>query len=137
MPFYFWSLLIAALLPYVWVSVAKFSQPGYNNRKPRVFAESLSGSRQRAYWAHLNAFEALPFFMAAIVVAHLRGVDTAMINQLAVAWIAARLLHGVFYVIDQHALRSAVWFVAIICNVMLFWQAAHVKSTDRLMNIFS
>ena len=137
MAFYFWSLLIAASLPYLWIGYAKFSQGGYNNRKPRLFEESLSGACQRAHWAHLNAFEATPFFLAAIFVAHSRGVDVTLLNELALVWLIARVLHGVFYILDLHWLRSLAWGVAVLSNVMLFWQAAHTKSADRLLNIFS
>ncbi len=137
MHFYLWSLFIAILLPYVWVGIAKFSQTGYNNRKPRIFIEGLSGARQRAHWAHLNAFEALPIFLAAVFVAHTRGVDPTTINQLALVWVIARVMHGVFYISDLHWFRSSAWGIAMLCNIVLFWQAAQTKSTDRLFNMFS
>ncbi|HPA01172.1 MAG TPA: circularly permuted type 2 ATP-grasp protein, partial [Chiayiivirga sp.] len=31
----YWCILIAALLPYVWVAIAKSGAPGYNNKDPR------------------------------------------------------------------------------------------------------
>ena len=41
---------------------------GYDNRAPRAGIEQLTPRQQRAYWAHLNAFEAFPPFAAAVII---------------------------------------------------------------------
>ena len=45
----YWCVLIAAMLPYVWVIVAN-AGPAYDNRAPRVQLAQTAGYRQRANW---------------------------------------------------------------------------------------
>lgn len=117
-------VLIAALLPYVWTVVAKSSAPKFDNRDPRRWLAKQDNPRvQRANNAQLNAFEALPAFAAAVLMAQLAGVDHQRITWLAVAFVALRLLHGVFYVTGLHLARSLVWFAGIGCMVALMVQA--------------
>jgi uncharacterized MAPEG superfamily protein len=104
--------------------VAKFSGPGFNNRRPRDFQESLAGWRKRAHWAHQNSFEAFPVFAAAVLVAQQAGAAQGRVDQLALAFIGLRLLYGVFYIGDWHALRSLAWALAMACVVGMFLAAA-------------
>lgn len=120
----FWYLLIACILPYVWTpfsaTVRAKLPEGYDNRNPRAQQAKLSGQAARAVGAHQNAFEALPFFLAAIFVAHSSGADPNQAAILGGVWVVCRVLHGVFYVLDQASLRSTVWTVALLCNIGLF-----------------
>ena len=130
MPFFFISVLFAGLLPYVWIGYAKFSQRGYDNKNPRDFVNHLDGARRRAHWAHLNAFEAFPFFAAAVVVAYLQAVNVETLNILCAVFLGCRILHGVFYIADQATLRSLAWFGGIACIVAIFinaWQTGAVE----------
>ena len=122
----YWCILIAALLPYVWVFVAKSGAPKYNNRLPRAWLEKQGDNYkvQRAHAAHLNAFEAFAPFAAGVVPAQLAGVDHGRIALLAVAFVAARVLHGIFYLADVQLLRSLVWAAGFACVVALLVQAA-------------
>jgi uncharacterized MAPEG superfamily protein len=115
-------VLIAAILPYVWVGYAKFSGRGYNNNNPREFLHHLEGKGKRANFAHLNAFEAFPVFAAAVIIAHLAGVSQPKIDISASLFIIFRILHGIFYIIDQAVWRSVVWFGAFLCVLSLFLQ---------------
>ena len=120
----YWCVLVCAVLPYMWVAVAKV-RPGYNNRNPRAWAgKSENYLVQRAYAAHLNAFEAFAPFAAGVVLAQLAGVDHGRIALLAVVFIAARVLHGIFYLADVQLLRSLIWMVGFVCVVALLLQAA-------------
>ena len=66
----YWCILIAALLPYVWVAIAKSGAPGYNNKDPRGWIAKQDSYRVRnAHAAHLNAFEAFAPFAAAVLMA--------------------------------------------------------------------
>jgi uncharacterized MAPEG superfamily protein len=56
--------------------------------------------------------------------AQFAGVDPARIGLLALAFVAFRILHGVFYIVGQHRLRSLAWFVAFFCVIALMAQAA-------------
>lgn len=121
----YWCILIVALLPYLWVSIAKKSGQRYDNRDPRSWLSRQDNPRTlRANAAQLNAFEAFAPFAAAVLMAQVAGVDPARISMLAMVFVALRVLHGVFYVAGIHALRSLVWFGGIAVVVWLMVQAA-------------
>jgi len=121
----YWCILIAAVLPYVWASVGKSAVRGYDNSDPRGWVAKQTHPRtQRGNAAHLNAFEAFAPFAAGVLMAQAAGVDTGRITALAVAFIVCRVLHGVFYIADKHALRSLAWAIGIGCVAALMVQAA-------------
>jgi uncharacterized MAPEG superfamily protein len=121
----YWCILIAAVLPFVWVGVAKSGAPGYNNKDPRGWVAKQDAFRVRnAYNAHLNAFEAFPTFAAAVLMAQFAGVDPGHANLLAMAFIGFRILHGVFYIAAKAAIRSLVWMGGLACTVALMVLAA-------------
>jgi uncharacterized MAPEG superfamily protein len=110
----YWCILITALLPYLWVGIAKQSGERYNNRDPRGWQARQTQPRSlRAHAAQLNAFEAFPAFVAGVLMAQLAGVTPAIITMLALVFTVARLLHGVFDVTDQHQLRSLMWLIGL------------------------
>jgi uncharacterized MAPEG superfamily protein len=121
----YWCVLIAAMLPYVWVVVAK-AGPAYDNHAPRAQLAQTTGYRQRANWAQLNAFEAFAPFAAGVIIAQVSGAPPGWVNGLAVAFIAFRVLHGICYVLDWATLRSLVWASGLACVVGLFLAAARV-----------
>lgn len=122
----YWCVLIAALLPYVWISLAKAAGPKYDNRNPRAWLAAQSGNDrvQRANAAHLNAFEAFAPFAAGVVMAQLAGVAPATIALLAVAFVALRVLHGVLFLAGAASARSLVWFAGYLCVLALLVLAA-------------
>jgi uncharacterized MAPEG superfamily protein len=122
----YWCVLIAAVLPYVWVVIAKRSGPNYNNRNPRAWLAKQDGNYkvQRAHAAHLNAFEAFAPFAAGVVMAQLAGVDHGRIALLALAFIVLRILHGVLYLADVASARSLAWLGGYLCVIALLVLAA-------------
>ena len=91
----YWCLLIAAVLPYVLVTVGRAGFAGYDNRDPRGWSAAQTHPRaRRMYAAHLNAFEAFAPFAAGVLAAQAAGVDPARIAPLSVAFVACRVLHG-------------------------------------------
>ena len=122
----YWCVLIAAVLPYVWVFFAKSGAPGYNNRNPRAWIAKQEGNYkvQRANAAHLNAFEAFAPFAVGVVLAQLAGVDPGRIAMLAVAFVVARVLHGLLYLADVQLMRSLAWMAGFACVLALLVQAA-------------
>lgn len=121
----YWCILIAAALPYLWVSLAKGSGERYNNRDPRGWqAKQESPRGKRAYAAQLNAYEAFPPFAVSVLMAQFAQVDGQRIVWLAMAFVAFRILHGVFYITDKHALRSLVWFGGFASVIVLMLSAA-------------
>jgi len=120
----YWCVLIAMFLPVAFTGVAKFSGPGFNNKRPREFQAQLEGFRARAHWAHLNSFEAFPPFAAGVIIAHQLHVAQGRIDLLAVTWIVARIVYGILYIANLATLRSIVWLVAVGCVVALFVSGA-------------
>jgi len=122
----YWCVLIAALLPYVWVSVAKASGERYDNRDPRGWLARQTNPRvHRANAAQLNGYEAFAPFAAGVVLAQLAGVAADRITLLALAFVVLRVLHGLVYVAGlKHTLRSLIWFGAFACVLALLAQAA-------------
>ena len=121
----YWCILVAALLPYAWVTIAKASGQRYDNRDPRAWQARQDNPRsQRANGAQLNAFEAFAPFAAGVLMAQLAGVDPQRIAMLAIAFVVLRVLHGVSYIAGLHALRSLVWFGGYACVLWLMLQAA-------------
>ena len=125
MPIAYWCILVAALLPYGWVVIAKRGGPRYNNRDPRQWVARQEDPRvQRAYAAHLNAFEAFAPFAAGVLMAQAAGVAVGLVQGLALAFVAFRVLHGVFYLTALHWLRSLAWLAGFACVVWLMVSAA-------------
>ncbi len=121
----YWCVLIAALMPYLWITIAKAGGRRYDNRDPRGWMAAQDNTRSiRGNAAQLNAFEAFAPFAAGVIIAQLAGVPADRIALLAIAFVVLRILHGVFYLTNVHALRSLVWFGGLICVVTLLVQAA-------------
>ena len=121
----YWCILVAAFLPYVWTVVAKGSGERYDNRDPRGWLARQQNPRStRANAAQLNAFEAFAPFAASVLMAQFAGVDAGRISLLALAFVAFRILHGIFYVAGWHYLRSAAWTGGVLCVLVLMALAA-------------
>jgi uncharacterized MAPEG superfamily protein len=119
-----WCVLVAGILPYVATVIAKSGRNGFDNRDPRGWLARQEGFRKRAHAAQLNAFEAFPFFAAAVIIAHVLNGPQSLVDVLALIFIAARVLHLVFYLSNQAALRSLVWFGGLGMVVTIFLVAA-------------
>jgi uncharacterized MAPEG superfamily protein len=120
-------ILVACLLPIVCAGIAKSgsfgrprSQGGYDNRDPRAWLAGQQGYRARANAAQANSFEALPLFIAGVLVAQLSGVAAATVNALALAFVGLRVLYIALYVTDRAAARSIVWMLGIGVCIALF-----------------
>jgi len=121
----YWCILIAALLPYVWIVIAKSGGERYDNRDPRNWLARQENPRtQRGNAAQLNAFEAFAPFAAAVLMAQAAGVDPQRITYLALGFVGFRILHGVLYLAGQARLRSLAWAGGIACVIALLVQAA-------------
>ena len=128
----FWCLAIVCFLPYVWgfasIPARKQQLGRIDNKDPRAQQAQLSGLGARAIGAHKNSFEAIAVFAPAVIVAHLAGADPVWSSRLAQIFVSARLVHGMFYLLDLDILRSLVFGVALACDVGLFVLAAQAVS---------
>jgi len=118
MPFAYWCVLIAALLPTVWVMYAKRGE--IDNHNPRAGIDQLPAPRRRAYGAHLNALENFPFFAAAVIIATTMGAPVSTVNWLAGLYIVLRIAHGLFYVGDLASARSMSFLAGFLVNIAIF-----------------
>ena len=120
----YWCVLIAALLPIVCAGIAKrgaFGKPlkdgGYDNHNPRAWLARQTDASARANAAQANTFEALPFFIGAVIIAHQLGAAQAPLDLLAFLFVFLRAFFILLYVADLAAARSAVWGVAFLVNI--------------------
>lgn len=121
-------ILIAGLLPIVCAGIAKsrgFGQArgdgGFDNHNPRVWLEKLQGWQARAHAAQLNSFEALPLFIAGVLVAQQHNAAQSTVNALAVAFVLLRLGYIWMYLVDQARVRSALWSLGLACCIAQFF----------------
>jgi len=112
-----WVLIYAGKLP---VAVAMHKAGGYDNHLPRAQQAALTGWGARSVAAHLNGFETFAPFAAAVLVAHISGAATGLIDGLAVVFVVSRLFYVGFYLADLAGLRSTVWTVGWIVTLVLF-----------------
>jgi uncharacterized MAPEG superfamily protein len=93
----------------------------YDNGNPRDPRFYTPGLRIRSQGAHLNGYEAFPFFAASVILAEMRGVPQGVVNWLAVAFVVARIVYVLLYLGDRPSARSAVWSVGLACNLAIFF----------------
>lgn len=121
-------LLVACLLPIVCAGIAKskgFGRPrregGFDNHNPRQWLAGLQGWQARANAAQHNSFEALPVFIAGLFVAGQQQAAPAVVDGLALAFVAARIGYIAAYVTDRAGLRTILWMIGMGCCVALFF----------------
>ncbi len=120
----YWCVLIAALLPIVCAGIAKygmFGKParegGYDNHHPRAWLARQTDWRARANAAQANTFEALPFFFAAVIIAHLLQAGQTQLDILALLFVVLRMGYIMMYLGNMANARSAVWALALLVNI--------------------
>ena len=94
---------------------------GYDNHDPRSWLARQGDWRARANNAQANSFEALPFFFAAVIVAHQLKAVQLSLDLMAVAFVLLRVAYIYLYLVDRAALRSLVWALAFLVNVIILF----------------
>lgn len=115
-------VLVACLLPYLCAGLAKFfgARTGrFDNAAPRPWLAGLDGWPARANWAQQNSWEALPVFLAGVLLARQAGVPVELQVACCAVWLVARLAYIGCYLADLAGLRSVVWLVATAASVRL------------------
>jgi len=120
----YWCVLIAALLPIVCAGIAKSGMlrtpprdGGYDNNNPRGWLARQTDWRARANAAQANTFEALPFFFAAVIIAHLLQAGQTRLDILALMFVLLRIAYIMMYVADLAKARSVIWSLALFVNI--------------------
>jgi len=121
-------ILIACLLPIACAGVAKFKgfgkprrDGGFDNHSPRIWLAGLKGWQARANAAQQNSFEALPIFIAGVLVAERMQSPQSLIDGLAIAFLVARVGYIGAYLADRANLRSVLWMLGLACCVAMFF----------------
>ena len=117
-----------AILPIVCAGIAKYGmftispkKGGYDNNNPRTWLAMQTDWRARANAAQANTFEALPFFFAAVIIAHQLQARQTVVDILAFMFVVLRLAYVLMYVADMAKTRSAIWFSALLINVLILF----------------
>ncbi len=121
----YWCVFATFVLPYVLVAIARL--PGITLAKnliPRIASESLTGFRQRTYWAHLNALEVIGPFAATVIIAHILQLNQNTLDTLALVFVGFRIAHAVVYMANQGVLRTVMFAGGFITMVTIFIKAA-------------
>ena len=116
------------MLPIVCAGIAKWGMMdiyrrdgGYDNHRPRAWLGTQSGWRARANAAQANSFEALPFFIGAVIIAHQMGSLQVRVDLLALVFVLLRSVYILLYLADQANARSVVWTLALVTNLSLLF----------------
>ena len=115
-------VLFMGLFPYVATGIAKKGFEQYDNSMPRQWLAKQTGFRARANAAQANLFESLPFFFAAVIIAHLQNAAQSRIDFLAVGFVLARIAYLICYVANWSTARSIAWLLGLICVITIFFQ---------------
>ena len=111
--------VILVYAPFLVVGLAR-AQVGYDTSAPRAMFDKLPPYGKRATWAHQNGFEALIIYTAAALMAYVTGVDSDWAKLAAVAFLVARSLYPVFYILDIPILRSMMFAIGSLSGWTLF-----------------
>lgn len=124
----YWCVLVAALLPLACAGIAKWGMfrkarrdGGYDNHNPRAWLARQTDWRARANAAQANSFEALPFFIGSVIIAHQMGAPQLRVDLLAFIFIVARLFYILMYVGDLATFRSIAWMVGLGANIAILF----------------
>ena len=124
----YWCVLVAALLPMACSLIAKYGllrvppqHGGFDNNNPRAWLGRQSDWRARANAAQANTFEALPFFFAAVIIAHLLQANQTQVDLLALLFLVLRMAYVIMYVANLASARSGIWAAALLVNIAILF----------------
>ena len=124
----YWCVLAMAILPIVCAGIAKYGMfsksrrdGGYDNNNPRAWLTKQTDWRARANAAQANTFEALPFFFAAVIIAHQLQARQTVADILAFMFVVLRVAYVLMYVADMAKTRSGVWAAALLINIWILF----------------
>lgn len=124
----YWCVLVMAILPIVCAGIAKYGMfsrsrrdGGYDNHNPRAWLAKQTEWRARANAAQANTFESLPFFFAAVIIAHQLQARQTVVDILAFMFVVLRIGYVLMYVADMAKTRSAIWAAALLVNIWILF----------------
>jgi len=106
----------------------------FDNANPRSMLDSkeIQGPEgnaiKRANGAHMNGVENFPIFASAVLACKVSGVDSRLLEKLAIVYVGTRVFYNYIYIIGdtqlKGSLRSITWAAGWFINVYLFIAAA-------------
>jgi uncharacterized MAPEG superfamily protein len=124
----YWCVFLAAMLPFVCTYIAKSpglgkprKQGGFDNADPRGWLARQTDWQARANAAQANSFEALPFFIGAVIIAHQLGAAQGVVDILAILFVTLRIIYIAMYVAGLPMIRSGIWTLALLVNTGIFF----------------
>ncbi|AFY42120.1 MAPEG family protein [Nostoc sp. PCC 7107] len=111
---------ILIYLPFLVVGYARVSV-GYDISAPRAMFDKLPPYAQRATWAHQNSFETFMIFAVAALMAYITQVNSPVAMVAAIAFVVARLLYSIFYILNIPLLRSLMFAIGSLGSATLFF----------------
>lgn len=122
-----WCIAAACILPMAVALTPKVASvktgDRYDNANPREWAGRLNGWGKRAIAAHQNGFEALPLFIAAVILAQQAHANQDRIDILAMTFVLIRVIYSIIYISNLATLRTLVWFAGIGVSLAILAQA--------------
>jgi uncharacterized MAPEG superfamily protein len=119
-----WCLFVLVVIPYVLAGIGGYLRTRQfgrlDNNHPRIQAAQATGAAARAAAAQQNAWEALGVFTAAAFCAWVTEANAAYAANLAVVFVALRIVHAALYLADLATLRSLSFVGAQVCVIWLF-----------------
>ena len=121
-----WTILAAAVLPYLCTGAAKYGGAGYDNAEPRArpwrsFAAGARGPTGRSAITSRRSAH-LPLACSTAQFVH---APQSWVDGLACAFIAIRLAYTAAYIGDRPTLRSALFGLGFACVIGLFVAGLH------------
>ena len=117
-----WMIFAAVLLYLLTLAPVKALGGGeFKNSDPRNPAFYEKPLRKRALGAHVNGIETFPFFAAAVLLAEFRVCPQAMIDGLAIAFVAVRFAFVLAYVGGRPIARTLIWNLGFFVNAAIFF----------------
>ncbi|ARV58453.1 MAPEG family protein [Nostocales cyanobacterium HT-58-2] len=121
MTIFLYSIAAASILIYLPFLVVAYARvrTGYDISAPRAMFDKLPPYGQRAYWAHQNSFEAFMIFATAALMAYVTGVHSPLAVGVVIAFLMARLLYSIFYILNIPVLRSLMFGIGSLGSATL------------------
>jgi uncharacterized MAPEG superfamily protein len=91
--------------------------------RPRFYADKLPDYAKRANWAHQNSFESFILYAPAAVMAYVTSQESTLALLAVVAYLIARLLFSVFYILNVAPLRSLMFGIGSLSIFSLYFMS--------------
>ncbi|MBD2523266.1 MAPEG family protein [Nostoc sp. FACHB-133] len=115
------AAVVLIYMPFLVVAYARMRIGKEMFSTPRAMFDKLPPYAQRATWAHQNTFEAFMVFAAAALMAYVTGVNSFTGQIAAIAFVVARFLYSIFYILNIPLLRSLMFASGMVGSITLIF----------------